>query len=196
MLYLKPVQKLTLSALFLAAGLVLPFLTGQIQFIGNMLCPMHMPVLLCGLICGWKYGLVVGAIMPLLRSAMFSMPPMMPQAVAMAFELAAYGAISGWLYQIQKKQSIVSVYTSLLGAMIGGRIIWGVVMAVLMGLSGSAFTLSAFIAGAFSNAIPGIILQLTAIPLLMVVLDKTGVLRFERPAASQKAAVSAAKAEA
>lgn len=156
MLYLKPVQKLTLSALFL----------------------------------------VVGAIMPLLRSAMFSMPPMMPQAVAMAFELAAYGAISGWLYQIQKKQSIVSVYTSLLGAMIGGRIIWGVVMAVLMGLSGSAFTLSAFIAGAFSNAIPGIILQLTAIPLLMVVLDKTGVLRFERPAASQKAAVSAAKAEA
>ena len=68
-------------------------------------------------------------------------------------------------------------------------------MAVLMGLSGSAFTLSAFIAGAFSNAIPGIILQLTAIPLLMVVLDKTGVLRFERPAASQKAAVSAAKAE-
>ena len=187
---MKPVQKLTLSALFLAAGLVLPFLTGQIQFIGNMLCPMHVPVLLCGLICGWKYGLVVGAIMPLLRSAMFSMPPMMPQAVAMAFELAAYGAISGWLYQIQKKQSIVSVYTSLLGAMIGGRIIWGVVMAVLMGLSGSAFTLSAF-----SNAIPGIILQLTAIPLLMVVLDKTGVLRFERPAASQKAAVSAAKAE-
>ena len=50
-------RKLTLSALFLALGLVLPLITGQIPQIGKMLLPMHIPVLLCGMVCGWPYGL-------------------------------------------------------------------------------------------------------------------------------------------
>ena len=70
----KPVLTLTLAAMFMGIGLVLPFLTGQIPQIGNMLLPMHIPVLLCGLICGWQYGLTVGLILPLLRYALFGMP--------------------------------------------------------------------------------------------------------------------------
>ena len=81
-------KKTILAAMFLGLGLVLPFLTGQIKEIGNMLLPMHIPVLLCGLICGWQYGIAVGFIMPILRSFLFSMPHMFPNAVSMAFELA------------------------------------------------------------------------------------------------------------
>lgn len=72
------IWNLVLSAMFMAIGLVLPFFTGQIPQIGSMLLPMHLPVLLCGLICGWQYGGVVGFVLPLLRYVMFGMPPHLP----------------------------------------------------------------------------------------------------------------------
>ena len=100
------VTKLTLSAVFLALGIVLPFLTGQIPTVGSMLLPMHIPVLICGFVCGWQWGLLVGFVLPLMRSALFSMPPMMPTAAAMAFELAVYGAVTGILYQKLPKTTV------------------------------------------------------------------------------------------
>ena len=93
----KYTRNLTLSALFLALGYVLPFLTGQIPQFGSMLLPMHIPVFLCGLICGWQYGAVIGFILPLTRCLFFSMPPVYV-AIAMAFELATYGFVAGFLY--------------------------------------------------------------------------------------------------
>ena len=164
--------KLVLSALFLALAYVLPFLTGQIQQIGKMLCPMHIPVLLCGFFCGWPWGLAVGFIAPLLRSLTLGMPPLFPTAVCMAFELAAYGAVAGLLYKLlpRKKRSI---YVALLVAMILGRLVWGGAMLVCMGLQGSAFPFAAFFAGAVTNAIPGIIIQIVLIPILVMLLDKT-----------------------
>ena len=91
------IKNLSLAAMFLGLGLMLPFLTGQIPAVGSMLLPMHIPVFLCGLICGWQYGLAVGFIVPLLRSMLFSMPPMYPTAVSMAAELATYGFVIGIL---------------------------------------------------------------------------------------------------
>ncbi len=167
------VIKPILSAMFLALGLVLPFLTGQIQHIGNMLLPMHIPVLLCGFICGWQYGISVGFIMPLMRSALFGMPVMFPNAVAMAFELAAYGFLSGFLFHKARWQCIRSLYRCLIITMLGGRVIWGIAMAVIMGLGSGVFTVEAFMAGAFLNSIPGIIAQLILIPAVMLALDKT-----------------------
>lgn len=174
------VKNIALSALFLALGFVLPFFTGQIQVIGNMLLPMHIPVMLCGLLCGWQYGGAVGFILPLLRSALFSMPPFYPSALAMAFELAAYGLLMGLFYHRSKWQCIRSLYRSLVFAMLGGRIVWGAAMTVLMGVKGNLFTLSAFWAGAFLNAIPGIVLQLVLIPAIMVALDKTKLVHFSK----------------
>lgn len=162
---------LIFSAMFLALGLVLPFLTGQIQSIGNMLLPMHVPVILCGLICGWQYGLTVGFVLPLMRSAVFSMPVMFPNAVSMAFELAAYGFISGFLFSRAKWKCLRSLYRCLIISMIGGRLVWGAVQAILLGAG--EFTFKAFAAGALLNAIPGIILQLILIPAVMLVLNKT-----------------------
>lgn len=100
----KNVKNLTLSAMFIALGLVLPLITGEIQQIGNMLLPMHIPVLLCGFICGWAWGGLVGAVLPPLRFLIFGMPPIYPTAVAMAFELCAYGVFTGLIYAEFKKR--------------------------------------------------------------------------------------------
>ena len=172
------VKHLVLSALFLAVGLVLPFFTGQIPAVGKMLLPMHIPVLLCGLICGWQWGLVVGFITPLLRSALFFVPVMYPTAIGMAFELATYGAVAGWLYAHSKYQCVKALYKCLIPAMIAGRVLWGAVMVPLMGLGGSAFTWELFIGGAVLNALPGIALQLIVVPAVMVLLDRTKLVRF------------------
>lgn len=172
---MKQTRKLVLSAFFMALGIVLPFLTGQIQQIGNMLLPMHIPVLLCGFICGWQYGLTVGLVTPLLRSAMFGMPPIMPTAAAMAVELAVYGLVTGILHAKLPKK-IPYIYASLLGAMIAGRAAWGIVSIVLYGIMGNSFSMALFLSGAFLKAIPGIILQLILIPVIIIALKKAGVL--------------------
>ena len=175
----KQTKNLTLSAMFVAIGLVLPMITGNIPQIGNMLLPMHIPVFLCGLICGWQYGLAVGAILPLMRSFLFGMPPLYPVAIAMTFELATYGFVAGFLYNRSKWQCVIALYRSMLLAMLAGRIVWGAAEVVLLGLSGNAFTWQAFMAGAVLNAIPGIVIQLTLIPALMVALNKTGLVKFK-----------------
>lgn len=156
--------------MFLALALVLPFLTGQIPEVGAMLCPMHLPVLLCGFVCGWPWGLAVGFAAPLLRFAIFGMPPM-PGAIAMAFELAVYGAVSGLMYRILPGKKW-SIYVSLLTAMVLGRFAWGGVQFLIAGLQHTSFTPALFLAGAVTGSVPGIILQLVLIPLLIMALEK------------------------
>jgi thiamine transporter ThiT len=168
---LSSTQKMILSAAFMALGLLLPFVTGQIPQIGSTLLPMHIPVLLCGFLCGWPYGLLVGFITPLFRSVLFGMPPIYPTAAAMAFELAAYGFFSGFFYgKFPKKISFT--YFTLLLTMFLGRIIWGVVSMLLYGAMGKGFTWAMFMGGAFLNAIPGIILQILLIPALVSTFQK------------------------
>lgn len=165
------VLRLTYSALYLAIALVLPFLTGQIPQIGSMLCPMHIPALLCGFVCGWPWGLAVGFIAPLLRSALFGMPTMFPAAVAMAFELAAYGAVAGLLYRVLPKRT-GCIYVALIAAMVAGRLVWGSARYLLAGLEHSAFTPTLFLAGAVTTALPGILLHIVLIPVLVMAMQK------------------------
>ena len=165
------VKILVLAALFLALALVLPFLTGQIPEIGSMLCPMHIPALLCGFFCGWPWGLAVGLIAPVLRSLIFGMPPMFPVAICMSFELATYGAVAGLLHA-RLPRGRASVYISLLSAMVAGRLVWGAARFLCAGLDISAFGLGAFWAGAVTTAIPGIIVQIILIPILVMALEK------------------------
>ena len=163
-------RQLILSALFLAAALLLPFLTAQMQPFGKALCPMHIPVLLCGFFCGPLYAALVGFIAPLLRFSLFGMPPLMPTGLSMAAELATYGLLAGGLYRWLPKKK-VCIYLSLLGAMLGGRLVWGAVQYALCGLTGTEFGISAFYAGAVLQAIPGILLQIILIPLLVMALQ-------------------------
>lgn len=183
---MKSTKKLTLAGLFLALGYVLPMLTGQIQVIGQQLLPMHIPVLFCGLICGWEYGLLVGIILPVTRSLFFGMPPMYPVALAMAAELGTYGAVAGLLWKKSRYHCLKWLYISLIGAMLAGRIVWGLAEIVLLGMQGNAFTLSAWLAGAFAGSVPGIVLQLVLIPVVMVLAGQAKVRQSQLGKTSEK----------
>lgn len=174
----KSLKNMVLAAMFIAIGLILPLFTGQIPQIGNMLLPMHLPVFLCGLICGWQYGLIVGLILPILRYFIFGMPVLVPTGVSMAFELATYGVVAGVVYRFSRWKCVISLYRALIIAMLSGRVVWGAVRIFLVGLTQETFTWKMFMAGAFFNAIPGIIIQLILIPAIMIALDKTGMVHF------------------
>ena len=170
------VRRLVYAAVCLALALVLPLLIGQIPQIGQALSPMHIPVLLCGFLCGWPYGLLVGFIAPLLRGVIFGMPPLMPTGIAMAFELATYGFLTGLLYKLLPKEPAF-IYVALILSMIGGRIVWGLARFVLAGLTASEFPFEAFIAGALTNAIPGIILHIVLIPIIVIALQRAKIIK-------------------
>jgi len=167
---MKMTYKLVLSALFIDIGLLLPFLTGQIPQVGNLLLPMHLPVFLCAFVCGWQYGGAVGLVLPILRSCIFVIPLLYHNVIGMAAELAVYGIVAGVIYQIAPRRNIVTVYTAMIPAMLMGRVVWGIAQIVLLGMAGGSFTWKMFMAGAFMNAVPGIILQLILIPALMSML--------------------------
>ncbi len=172
----KTTLDLALAAMFLALAYVLPFFTGQIRQIGAMLCPMHIPVILCGYICGAPWGFIVGAVAPLLRSLTLGMPHLFPSAFAMAFELATYGLMAGVLYRALPRKKI-NIYVSLVLSMITGRLVWGAVQFCCMGLDATKFPFSKFWAGSVANALPGIAVQLILIPIIIALLEKTVILK-------------------
>lgn len=170
---MKNTKKLVTAGICLALALLLPMVTGQIPTIGNMLLPMHLPVLICGFAAGPLYGLLVGLVAPILRSLLFGMPPLMPTAVAMTFELAAYGFLTGLLYRKLPAKPAYT-YAALIGAMLGGRVIWGIAAFILYSILGNPFTLQMFFASAFTTAVLGIVLQIVIIPPIVLALKKAG----------------------
>ncbi|MBR6743809.1 MAG: ECF transporter S component [Clostridia bacterium] len=173
-------KKLTVSAMMLAIALLLPFLTGQLPSVGKMLAPMHLPVLLCGLICGPIFGFAVGAIAAPLRFVLFGAPPM-PNVLYMTSELAAYGLLSGIFSRILPRRKL-SLYVSLILSMIGGRIAYAIIF-ISINLS-NAKTVEALILPIISATVltawPGMILQIVIIPTLLIVLEKAKIIPFEK----------------
>lgn len=164
------IKKITLTAVFLSTGLVLPFLTAQVPEIGERLLPLHIPVFLCSLICGPQYGAICGVCLPFLRSFLFGMPELYPSAVSMGFELPAYAVVCGLIYLKFKKKNLVAIYTSLISSMLAGRLVYAVVQSFILGLGDDGLTLSLFIAKAFTRPLPGIILQLILVPAIVMSL--------------------------
>lgn len=171
----KITKRITLSGLFLALGVMLPFMTAQIPQIGSMLLPMHIPIMICGYVCGWKYGLVVGMVTPIFRGVVFGMPPLLPTGVTMSVELAVYGVVTGFLYNLLKERK-GAVYISLILAMTAGRVAWGAASVLIYGVMGNTFSWTLFIGGALVNALPGIILQLILIPVIIYILKKNSLM--------------------
>ena len=167
-------RKLTLSALFLALGLVLPLITGQIPQIGKMLLPMHIPVLLCGMVCGAPYGAVCGLLGPMLSSVLTGMPTaaLMP---AMMVECAAYGLTTGlMLCLVRTGKTYADLCLSLVAAMLVGRLVSGVTKALFF-MAGQ-YTMQAWIAASFVTALPGIVLQLAVVPSIVYYLMRAGLI--------------------
>lgn len=161
------IKQLSLSAFFLALGLVLPFAFHSFgPQAGTIFLPMHIPVLLCGFVCGSSYGALVGALTPLLSATLTGMPPLMPTGIAMCLELLTYGFISGLLVKR------LPLYPTLIITMLAGRVVSGCVNLLLLSMAGKAYTLSIFLTTAFVTAIPGILLQLAVVPLLVHVIYK------------------------
>ncbi|HHU07222.1 MAG TPA: ECF transporter S component [Clostridiaceae bacterium] len=171
-------RKLTISGILITLGLILPFLTGQISGIGNMLLPMHLPVLLAGFVVGAPLGLLIGFMLPLLRHLLFGIPSLYPTAIAMAFELASYGFLTGSLYRLLPRKTVF-IYLNLILAMVIGRLVWGIVSAVLYAFSGTTFTWKLFFTAGFINAIPGLIVQIVVIPLIVLALRKANLIENE-----------------
>lgn len=173
------VKKMCIFALLLSLCYVLPFISMQIPEIGNMLAPMHIPVMIAGFILGPYYSLFLGLIAPITRSLIFGSPFLYPTAICMCFELATYGFVIGMMFKIIKKNKnlILKIYISLITAMIFGRLVWGLSRLVCGLIDANMFTFKLFIAGAFLNAWPGIIIQLILIPALIITLYKTKLLK-------------------
>ena len=165
------IKKLVYAALFLACAILLPFLTMNIQTFGKLLSPMHLPVFICGFVCDPVWGAVVGVCAPLIRSLIWHMPPLYPMAVAMAFELAAYGFFSGLFAKLFPKK-LAFTYISLVFAMLCGRLVYSVAMLLMLGLGSSEFSIIATFVGTFTSTWAGIIVQLILVPPIVKVIEK------------------------
>lgn len=165
------ILKTILAGMFLGIALALPFLTGQIPEVGQMLLPMHLPVMICGFICGPFYALVVGLIAPVLRFILFNNPPLVPKGIPMCFELATYGFVAGLLYRSLPKKKLY-IWVSLVISMLAGRIVWAAAKMVLLGLGKAPFSFTIFITDGFVEAAPGIIAQLILVPLIVMAIKK------------------------
>lgn len=181
---------MTVSAVLIAVGLVLPFVTGQIPAIAKIISPMHIPVYICGLTCGAVPALIVGFILPLLRSLLFGMPRLMPSAVAMAFELAAYGAVSGLLYSRCRRaggRNFMQIIASMAAAMVIGRIVGGSVMAAIMGFTGAEYSMKMFVAAYFVNSAPGALIHIILVPAVVAALEKASLSPLAKNCKTQEA---------
>jgi len=163
-------KKLVYTALCIALGIVLPQLMHTIPNAGSIFLPMHLPVLLCGLLCGWSYGLVCGALTPILSSFITGMPPM-AYVAGMTAELAVYGLLTGLLIgAIKTKKPITKIYISLVTAMIAGRVVYGLLNAAIFNVG--SYSVQIWLTSLFITSLPGIIIQLILIPALVLALKK------------------------
>ncbi|HWQ58679.1 MAG TPA: ECF transporter S component [Clostridia bacterium] len=164
------IKRLIVASLFLALCVVLPLLLHSIPNSGSILLPMHIPVLLCGLICGWPFGLACGALAPVLSSLITGMPPM-AYLPSMLFELAAYGLVSGLMMKfIRTGKTLWDVVISLVTAMFAGRVVFGALNALIF--SAGEYSFAVWLGGAFVTALPGIAIQIVLIPILVFALER------------------------
>ncbi len=169
-------NNMVLTAMFIACAILLPLVTANIDNYGRLLCPMHIPVMICGAVCGWQWGMAAGFISPLLRALLFPAPVMYPTAISMAFELAAYGLIIALMLRMLsgKMERLASVYVSMIVAMIVGRLVLALARFAMYGMFRTPYSWSIFMAEAVTSAVPAIVLQFAVIPPIVYALGGYG----------------------
>ncbi len=166
-------KRIVIAGLMLAMGIILPFATAHgFGMSGNILLPMHVPVLLCGFFCGPLFGFLCGLVLPFLNSILTGMPVMYPMAVIMTFELSTYGFATGFLYKLLGyKKNYAVLYSVLISAMLFGRIFYGICVWLLLFFNAKLGNFSV-IASAVTG-LPGIIIQLLLIPPIVMRVRKS-----------------------
>ena len=179
MMTLSYVKKAILTAACIALCVVLPMAFHAIPNAGNIYCPMHMPVLLCGLVCGWPFGLLCGVAGPAL-SSLFTGMPSMAYLPSMVIELAAYGLIAGFLMQvIHTKKLLGDLYISLIAALLAGRIAAGASRALIF--AAGSYSIGAWATSYFVTALPGLVIQLALLPAIAFALEKARLIPVRYP---------------
>jgi len=168
----KNIEQIVLAGLFIAIGIILPPLFHSVN-LGSVISPIHFPVLLCGLLLGWKYGGICGFITPLFAGIIWGMPQQ-PLALIMGLELATYGIVSGLLYKKLRlfKNPIANLYFSLIVAMVLGRFVFGAINGILFLLDIWGTGFKVFLTTVFITGLPGIILQILIVPALVITIEK------------------------
>jgi len=167
------VKKMVFTAVCIALCVVLPMAFHTVQNAGTIFLPMHIPVLLCGLICGWPFGFICGALGPALSSLLTGMPPaaMMP---SMMLECAAYGCITGaMMCLVHTKKPMLDLYISMVTAMVAGRVLAGLAKSLIFSPGTAPF---AWVSTSLVAGIPGIVIQLILIPLVVYGLTRARLL--------------------
>ena len=165
------VKKSIITAVCIVLCYVIPLMFHGIQNAGSIFCPMHIPVFICGLICGWQYGLLCGIAGPALSSALSGMPPVaiLP---SMMVELAAYGTAAGLMMKlVRTKSTYADLYISLIVAIVCGRVLAGLAKALIF--ARGSYSMSAWIAGSVVTSWPGTVIQLVFIPTIVFALMKS-----------------------
>lgn len=173
------VKSLISTALCIALGVVLPLAFHAVPNAGMVLLPMHMPVLLCGLLVGPLCGLVCGAITPVLSFFLTGMPPG-PMLPSMICELAAYGLLSG-LFMLRTRDKLnkpAAVYLSMIAAMVIGRVIYGLLNALIF--KAGSYSLQIWVSSMFITALPGIVIQILIVPVIVLALNRAGISGYDR----------------
>ena len=167
------IKNMTMAAVCVALCVVLPIAFHSIPDAGSVFLPMHIPVLICGMICGWPYGFLCGLVGPLLSSALTGMPPIafLP---GMMVECAAYGMVSGLMLKyVHTKSTYADLYIALVTAMLAGRVVSGIAKALIFT---PGLAMSAWITASFDTALPGILIQLVFLPSVVFTLMKAKVI--------------------
>lgn len=168
------VKKSIITAVCIALCYVIPLMFHGIQNAGSIFCPMHIPVFICGLICGWPYGLLCGIAGPLLSSALTGMPPVaiLP---SMMVELAVYGAAAGLMMKlVHTKSTYADLYISLITAIVCGRVLAGVAKALIF--ARGSYSMAAWVAANVVTSWPGTVIQLVFIPSIVFALMKANLI--------------------
>lgn len=173
-----PVKRMTLSAVCIALCVVLPIAFHSIPDAGSVFLPMHIPVLICGMLCGWPFGFLTGLMGPLLSSILTGMPPA-AYLPAMMVECATYGLVSGLMLKfVHTGKTYPDLYIALVTAMLAGRVVSGIAKALIFS---PGMAMSAWVAGSFVTALPGIVIQLVLLPSVVYSLMKAKVIPYRYP---------------
>ena len=162
------IKKLNLTGLFIALGVIIPYFAGHAFGIeGVVFLPMHIPVLMAGLLLGWRYGAIVGVLAPILSSLLTGMPALWPQLPMLGSELIIFGLVAG----LVRKKFKWNLYVSLIVAMIAGRVIGAGVLALVLAPPNINVFIGMVI-GRLTTGLPGIGVQLVFIPGLVMLIER------------------------
>lgn len=155
-------RKMVYAAVILALSIAIPAIFHFTALPGNIFLPMHLPVLVGGLLLGPVYGLIVGMLAPILNFFLTNMPPV-PMLYIMIFELGAYGFFTGFLYKKSNR-----LFISLLASLVIGRIVAAIIVFILVQtMTGFDANPLVWFTGSFVKSFPGIAIQLILVPLIV-----------------------------